>query len=253
MGRRLAGGLLSIVAAVATAGRFGVIHPLQRQPAGCPVAGVTLVGGRRVIRGLAFPPHPVMADYAGRGGEEMIEPGSAETPEVVALAAIQVGRNVPGVLAAGKDAIVALPAARWRTPEDLVAVAVAAVDAAVRALKGEGGGVVIEIGGPHTPQGYPEGPGIVAGAAFLPGGDVLGRARRQISIVAAAAPGGGIFEVVIRMTVCALQGGVYAQGGQRGGLVIVAFGHPVIRGGNRQAARQKAHAGQYQARHKTGH
>ena len=177
--RWLSFGHPAIVAMHTVAGHFRMIHPLQGQPAGGPVATVTLVAGWRVIGRLAFPSHPVMADDTGGGAKKMIKAGNAETPEVVALTTIQVGRDVSRFFAAGKDAIVALPAAQGGTTEDLVTVAISAVDGAVRALKGKGRSVVIELGGPHSSQRYLEGPCIVAGTALLPGGDVFGCARCQ--------------------------------------------------------------------------
>ena len=56
--------------------------------------------------------------------------------------------------------------------------------------------------------------------------------------MAAAAPGGGVFEIVIRVTVLTLQGGVYPVGWNRGGLVIIAL-TLVLRGGNGEDPRHE--------------
>ena len=68
--------------------------------------------------------------------------------------------------------------------------------------------------------------------------------------MAAAALGGGVFEIVIRVTVLALQSGVYPVGCNRGGLVIIAL-PLVLRGGNGEAPRHEERQEQSQAKHKT--
>ena len=169
----------AIVTTHAVANDLVMINPLQGQPARCTMAVITLGTGGRMVCRLAFHLHPVMAYCAWLGGEEVIKPRNAETPEVVALTAFQVGRDVRRLLAAGEDAVMTLAAIGWRAPVGLVpvTVAIAAVDVTVRSLQGETEGVVIELGRPDSAKWYLEAPGIVAGAAFLLGDDMLGRAR----------------------------------------------------------------------------
>lgn len=248
--RWLSFGHPAIVATHTVAGDLLMIHPLQGQPAGSSMAILAPGAGGGMICRLAFTLHPVMADDTGRSGKKMVKPCNAETPEVVALTAFQVGRDVIGIFPAGKDPVMTLPATRWRTPVGPVTVAIATVHVTVRALQGEAGIVVIELGCADSAKWYLEGPGIVAGAAFLPGYDMFGRALGDVSIVAAAALGGGVFEVIIRVTILALQSGVYPVGDQRRGLVIIAF-RLVFCGGNKQAPRQEKCQGQYQAMQKT--
>lgn len=188
------------------------------------MAGLALVRADDVIRRLTRRNGAVVAAEAGGGSGKVVEPGHAEGPDTMTLAAIQVGQQVGRRFARCRKIVVTNLAARGCATVDLVTMAVTAEQCPVSPLKRKSGEFMIELGSPGGTRKDTKTDRIVAGVAILASGHMTGRhAQPNYAIVAALALRGDTFVLLIDMAGLATERAVGAIRGDAGGIVVVFF------------------------------
>ena len=188
------------------------------------MAGPALVRADDVIRRLTRCNCAVVAAQAGGGGGKVVEPGHAEGPDTMTLAAIQVGQQVCRRFARCRKIVVTNLAARGCATVDLVTMAVTAEQCPVRPLKRKSGEFVVEFRSPGGTRKDTKADRVVADVAILASGHMTGRLSQPNSaIVAALALHGDTFVLFIDVAGLAIKPAMGAICRDTGGFVVVLF------------------------------